>query len=191
MPDAPVRTDDRPARRSLPTVLLFLVSVALLLASDLFLKDWAMANAPRGSAWVLVPSVLAVTWTQNIGAVFGLMKGQRWIFIAASFAAMGIIGWFFCTSRTTERLLHVALALILAGALGNLYDRTTLGFVRDMLYLFPGVPLPFGLSWPNTNTHDVYPWIFNLADVYLLFGIVLIVARSSFARPVVAVAKPA
>jgi signal peptidase II len=71
-------------------------------------------------------------------------------------------------------VLHFGLALILAGALGNLYDRIMYGAVRDMLYLFPGVKLPFGITWPGGNP-ELYPWIFNIADAALCVGVVLII----------------
>ena len=66
--------------------------------------------------------------------------------------------------------------MILSGALGNLYDRFMFAAVRDMFWLFPRVELPFGWHWPNMigGGKEVYPWIFNLADVYLVLGIPLI-----------------
>ncbi|MCH8259484.1 MAG: signal peptidase II, partial [Planctomycetes bacterium] len=62
-------------------------------------------------------------------------------------------------------------ALILAGAIGNLYDRVMFGMVRDMLWLFPGVKLPFGLTWPGGGSDELYPWVFNIADASLLVGL--------------------
>ena len=44
--------------------------------------------------------------------------------------------------------------------------------MRDLLYLFPGLSLPFGWSWPNGAT-EVYPWIFNIADSALVCGVVV------------------
>ena len=96
----------------------------------------------------------------NTGAVFGLGKGNRWFFVLASLAAICVIGMLFARSDRRARLLHVALALVLAGALGNLYDRWFYGVVRDMLHLFPST--------------ELWPWVFNLADVSLLCGVGLI-----------------
>ena len=64
---------------------------------------------------------------------------------------------------------HIAIALIIAGGVGNLYDRVQFGFVRDFLHMLPGWQMPFGWSWPGGNT-EVFPWVFNVADVMLLFG---------------------
>jgi signal peptidase II len=71
---------------------------------------------------------------------------------------------------TIGSLQHAALGLVLAGALGNLYDRVVYGAVRDMLHMLPGVRLPMGLRWPNGHD-EVWPWIFNIADVSLLLGV--------------------
>ncbi|NJS15352.1 MAG: hypothetical protein HC788_13065, partial [Sphingopyxis sp.] len=67
-------------------------------------------------------------------------------------------------------MMVFVLGLVLAGALGNLYDRVVYGAVRDMLHMFPGVELPFGWTWPN-GLRDVWPWVFNGADVSLLVGV--------------------
>ena len=88
--------------------------------------------------------------------------------------AIGFIGRLFWRSPARAVLLQIALALILAGALGNLYDRIQFAAVRDMLHLFPDTNLPFGLSWPGGG-RGLYPWIFNLADVALLFGVLTVV----------------
>ncbi|MEM8783257.1 MAG: signal peptidase II, partial [Planctomycetota bacterium] len=72
-------------------------------------------------------------------------------------------------------LYHASLALVLAGALGNLYDRVVYAAVRDMLHMLPGVQLPFGMRWPSRGgvlgSNEVWPWVFNLADVSLLAGV--------------------
>ena len=53
--------------------------------------------------------------------------------------------------------------MLLAGILGNLYDRVFIGYVRDMIHVFP--------RWPN-----LFPWVFNIADSLLCvsIGILLI-----------------
>jgi len=93
--------------------------------------------------------------------------------------AVGVIGWVFFLSRAGAWAQHVALALVLAGALGNLYDRIVYSGVRDMLYLFPGVRLPFGWQW-SSQSDEVFPWIFNIADVSLLVGVSTLLILSWF-----------
>lgn len=190
LPGAPFRS----AGRSGGAVALFLVVVALTLVADLGLKYWSfnhVAGRPvvlteevtqdhRGfwskyphEPTVVVPKLLHLRLTTNTGAVFGLGKGNRVFFIAISVVATGVIGWMFWRSPARAWGLHVALGLILAGALGNLYDRVVYRAVRDMLHMLPDIHLPFGLSWPG-GVSEVWPWIFNPADVALLAGVGLV-----------------
>lgn len=191
---APIRSDclvplQERAWRHRAALAVFIGVFAFLLIADLVTKHLAFQgiNIPAvidGEARLpdrndtVVPHVLAIRLTLNAGAVFGLGKGWKWFFVLASGVAVAAIVWFFAQSHRRERVFHVALALILAGAVGNLYDRLMWDHVRDMLYLFPGVELPFGWTWPGSHARDVYPWIFNVADVCLLAGIGLILWKS-------------
>lgn len=172
----------------------FIVVMIAILAADLGLKYWSFTNVAgrqvvltdevtvdhRGfwskyphDSTVVVPKVLELRLTTNTGAVFGLGKGNRVLFIAVSVVATAVIGLMFWRSPARAWGLHLSLAMILAGALGNLYDRVLYRAVRDMLHMFPGVDLPFGLSWPG-GVAEVWPWIFNLADVALMVGVGLV-----------------
>jgi signal peptidase II len=167
--------------------------LALLVGADLGLKVWAFehvagepAAATAGSPIpphepiTLLPHVLALKLTLNEGAVFGLGQGKVWLFVLVTIGAVLVIGYMLAFADRRELMLQLILVLILAGALGNFYDRIRFGAVRDMLYLFPGVHLPFGWRWPGGGGGSplVYPWIFNLADVYLTGGVALLLARA-------------
>jgi signal peptidase II len=180
------------AGRHQSAVLRFVVVLLVLLAADLAVKSWSYRTVagqpvqvqraedgtlpplPRHDSRVVVPRILALHLTLNRGAVFGLAEGGRWIFVAFSIVATGVILVTFSRSRAGAWVLHVTLAAVLAGALGNLYDRLMFGVVRDMFLLFPGVNLPFGWSWPD-GSRGLYPWIFNVADVCLVAGLLVLV----------------
>ena len=119
---------------------------------------------PDHESQTVIPGVLDLRLTLNTGAVFGLGKGGRSIFIAVSVLAVAVLGWLFVRSQSRAWPLHVAYALILAGALGNLYDRFHFSAVRDMLHLFPETAL--------------WPWIFNLADAALMVGVGIVMLLS-------------
>jgi len=125
---------------------------------------------PYHKGKVILPGILQLKLTVNRGAVFGMGQGNQAFFAMVSVMAVVVIGWVFSISRAGAWLQHLALALILAGALGNLYDRILYDGVRDMLYLFPGVHLPFNWRW-SSQSNEVFPWIFNIADVSLLLGV--------------------
>lgn len=131
------------------------------------------ADAHRGA----IPNVLALHLVLNRGAVFGIGPGQRIFFVVFTVAAVAVGIYVFATrTRTGDRLAHAAIGCILAGALGNLFDRIMFGAVRDFLKIFPDVHLPLNWTWPGGNS-EVFPWVFNVADVLLLTGIGLLMLR--------------
>ena len=175
-------------------VILFLLVMAATLGLDLGLKSWSFTHVagqpvvltdlisedhlafwqqyPREPT-VVLPGLLNLRLTTNTGAVFGLGKGNRVLFVSVSVLATAVIGLMFWRSPGKSWGLHLALALILAGALGNLYDRVRFAAVRDMLHMLPDMHLPFGWSWPG-GVSEVWPWIFNPADVALRAGVGLV-----------------
>ena len=112
----------------------------------------------------------------NPGAVFGIGAEQRTFFVVFTLVAVAIclvifIRWM--SARST--MAHIGIALVLAGAVGNLWDRVFYGRVRDFLHLFPESRLPFGWTWPgNPPNPEWFPWVFNVADVMLLAGMGLL-----------------
>ena len=106
----------------------------------------------------VIPHVLGFTTIINHGAVFGIGQGMVAFFLLFSVLAMGMILLVFLTSRRDQWLVQIALGMITAGALGNLYDRAVHGGVRDMLQFY--------VKW--------YPYIFNVADVMLCVGVPLL-----------------
>ena len=200
----PARLNPRSAYRRPAALTLFLAVSVGVLAADLAGKHLAFKHVagrpivltpqnvadktaiPEHGAIDLIPSVLSLRLTTNEGAIFGIGQGKTGLFVAVSVLAVGVIGYVFAKSDARAHVQHLCLALILAGALGNLYDRTMFGVVRDMLWLFPGVHLPWGWRWPaglaewapwvdNSGPTDLYPWIFNIADVALVVGVILMI----------------
>ncbi len=185
------------AGRYAPSIALFLILALSVLASDLLTKHLAFLYVadepihltrqmvddgfiiPYHEGIDLAPSILQLKLTINRGAVFGMGQGNQAFFAIVSVLAVGVIGWVFWISKARAWTQHIALALVLAGALGNLYDRIVYNGVRDMLYLFPGVKLPFGWHWAG-QTDEVFPWIFNIADVSLLVGVSALLLMSWF-----------
>ncbi len=183
-----------------PRAWLVLVLVcAAGLGLDLTLKTWSFADVatkpvvldqaeiqkildnprynpipPHRGVSLLPGNLLDMRLVINRGAVFGIGQNQRIFFVAFTLAALAAAIAVF--ARWTSRravLAHVAIALILAGGLGNLYDRLRYTLVRDFLHMLPGWKLPFGWTWPG-GTDEIFPWVFNAADVMLLVGMGLL-----------------
>lgn len=182
------------AGRSASAISVFTVVALAVLVGDLVLKYVAFrtvagqavqldtthpgAGIPPHDPVDVVPGILSLRLTANTGAVFGLGSGGRWVFIVISIIAVVVILRVFWRSDANAWLFHVGLAMILGGALGNLYDRVRYSAVRDMLWLFPETRL--------------WPWLFNLADAALMIGVglvILIMWRNEM-RPRTAEATP-
>lgn len=113
----------------------------------------------------LIRGVLALRLTFNPGGAFGILGNATWIFLIAGFAiATLIVVW---VGRLDDPSLVVPLALVLGGGLGNLSDR----LFRDLEgHVVDFIDLSF---WPT----------FNVADIAISFGVILIVINGMRQRP--------
>jgi signal peptidase II len=204
MPDAAAASSSDTALPALrawraPAAWLLLTTVlALGLSIDLATKWWTFENVATTAVRIDRDRILndrfydpvphhqpkrALPWNLlhlrlviNKGAVFGLGQDKREFFIAFTVIAVAAAIVFFARTSAKFWLAHAALGLILAGGLGNLYDRWQFAAVRDFLHMLPGWRLPFGLSWPG-GSGEIFPWVFNLADVMLLTGMALLLVH--------------
>jgi signal peptidase II len=124
------------------------------------------ALIPAHSPTVVVPHLLELKLVLNPGAVFGFGAGGRWFFAAFTVLAISFALWMFARWTTPRQTLtHVSIGLIIAGGLGNLYDRLVYACVRDFLH-----PL-YSLHFPGAGGRPVWPYVSNVADAFLLVGI--------------------
>jgi lipoprotein signal peptidase len=160
----------------------FVLTAAVGFGLDLWSKHEAFSRLCTGVEWFdghpqpinrrevsFVPGVIDFTVTTNQGAVFGFGQGKRTLFVVVSAAAILFIGYLFLTSGA-QRLYQIILGMLMAGVLGNLYDRLMFSYVRDMIHYTPTWPRPF-------------PYIFNVADSLLCTGVALMVLYSLFHNP--------
>ncbi len=128
------------------------------LALDLYTKSYVVQHLKGHDRVTVWPGVLEFVYTENRGAVFGMGQGHVLLFILFSIVALGVIGFVFACSRPGQWVQQIALGLITAGALGNLYDRMMFGQVRDFILML----------------ERFWPFIFNVADVLLCIGVPLL-----------------
>lgn len=139
----------------------WLLISAVIVALDLWTKSLAVANLEYAQPVTLLP-VLDFTLLYNYGAAFSFLSTaggwQRWLFtlIALSVSVVLVI-WILRLDRK-EQWLTISLALILGGAVGNLYDRMTLGYVVDFIHF----------HWNNR-----YFPAFNIADAAISVGAIM------------------
>ena len=81
----------------------------------------------------IIEDVIHLTYVENTGAAFGMMKDARWLFMTvSSLAIIGILAYMLIR-KPTSRLECLSLAFIVGGGIGNMIDRTLLGYVVDMI----------------------------------------------------------
>jgi signal peptidase II len=146
------------ARRS--TTGPFLLA-GLVVVLDQLTKIWAVAALSDGPVHV-IDDVVRLRLTRNPGGAFSLLTGLTPV-LALLAAAMAVV-IVRTTRRTTDRVMAYSLALVLGGAVGNLFDRLVRdpGFLRGEVVDF--IKLPY---WPT----------FNLADSAITIGVAVIVLR--------------
>ena len=134
---------------------LLLALSALILLADRLTKIWVEKHIPLGGGIPVIPRVLRITHWTNDGAAFSLFAQSasphlvRWVLIAFSLvAALAVL---IAMVRLGNRftLTTVALALIFAGALGNVHDRILSGSVVDFIEVHI-----FSYHWPDFNVAD-------------------------------------
>ncbi len=211
-----------------PHLRLWGIAVAGL-AIDLWTKAWAFRELRIDEVRKVIPGLLSLRLSLNTGALFGIGQGMVPVFIVASVAALAFVVYLFACSARAQRAVHVALALILAGALGNLYDRVfvqydvvpvaarnggeptqllgevTAGANDQTLVFRPwwdpketrriarsevvgqirrmGVVRDFLKFTPEIDGRPIWPWVFNLADAFLVVGVCLLLLTYWRDRP--------
>jgi signal peptidase II len=150
--------------------LLALVTLPVLVLDQLSKHLVATGLALHGTI-VVLPDWLDLTYTLNPGAAFSLFATMPAAFRRVFFVVLSLVAIIVLTvllaRRATPFSSALAFALILGGALGNLYDRLARGVVIDFIY--------FHHAWFS------YP-VFNLADSAITIGVALVLLSSAFTR---------
>jgi len=142
-------------------MILVLICV---LGLDQATKQWVHSSLHLYERVSIVPNYFHLTYIRNSGAAFGLLSSRAEsfrmpFFISITIAAILFISYFFYKARPDQRLLVIALGLVLSGALGNLIDRVRLGEVIDFIDVHWR-----HLHWPA----------FNVADIAICVGVGLL-----------------
>ncbi|MDQ6787810.1 MAG: signal peptidase II [Acidobacteriota bacterium] len=143
--------------------IAYLIMSAGVFLVDQMTKAWAIRRLRFGGDRQIIQNFLNFAYAENPGVAFSQLDNHgdagRWgLSVVAGIAAILVLYYFWRVPRTNDRLLG-ALALLLAGILGNLTDRARLGFVIDF------IDVQFG-SWH-------YP-TFNVADSSICIGALLL-----------------
>lgn len=135
----------------------------LVLVADQLTKIWVLQRFELGESIQLLP-VFNFTYARNYGAAFSFLGDaggwQRWLFTLIAVVVSIVLSVWLSRLQRAEWKLSLALVLIVAGAIGNLIDRSLYGYVVDFLHVY------------YQEWH--YP-VFNIADCAITIGAALLI----------------
>jgi signal peptidase II len=151
--------------------LLFWVLVLLFVVVDLWTKKALIAFVEENNSETFLYGASPIIWlcgewlglvsVENTGGPFGVFAGSLLLRVVR-FLALGVILYLLSVTPRKARVQIIALALIMGGALGNIWDTVAYGSVRDFLYV--------DLDFPPAD-----PWpAFNFADSCICTGVALL-----------------
>jgi signal peptidase II len=113
----------------------------------------------------VVPNLLNLTRVHNTGAAFGMLNGIEFAFktavmSAVALVALGGVGWYALSVPIQDVLARIGIAGVVGGAVGNLIDRATAGYVLDFVDAY----------WNGWHF-----WAFNVADAAITLGVVAMI----------------
>ena len=116
----------------------------------------------------LIKGFLHLTYTTNDGAAFGMMDGQRWVFIVVSTLAIIAFLAYLYLGHAENLLYEISLSMVISGGIGNMIDRLGFGF-----YVNPKTGL--GEVVDFIDFCGIWDAIFNGADSFVCVGAGLLV----------------
>jgi signal peptidase II len=144
---------------------LELILVITIVVADQITKALVRRAMELHDTIEVVPEILNLTRVHNTGAAFGMFNAMEFPYktavltVVATLALAGV-AWYAATVPANDRLARLGVASILGGAIGNLIDRATVGYVLDFV---------------DAHYAGWHFWAFNVADAAISVGVVLMI----------------
>lgn len=133
-----------------------IIVIFLGLLLDRLSKIWALSALKESNGIILIKDFFSFEYLENRGAAFGILQNR--VILLALFTLIVILGmvYYIIKYRPKSKLLRISFAMIISGALGNLYDRLFYKYVVDFILI---------------HFKDVYNFpTFNVADMLVVVG---------------------
>lgn len=137
--------------------MFYAILAAALVVLDQLVKYLVRANIELGGSVSFIPCLLDLTYVQNTGAAFSILRSHTWLLTLTSAAVVLVMCALIWKGFFKNALGMWSAALVLAGGMGNLIDRAVFGFVTDMF---------------KTTFMDFA--VFNVADCCITMGVPLL-----------------
>ena len=133
--------------------LIYTAIIAAVIALDQLTKSLATEHLKPIDTYPIIPDALHLTYVTNYGAAFGMLADHRWVFLVISTVAIVLMAAYLYYKRDEHPLLGVAISFIIGGGVGNMIDRTLMGYVVDFV-----------------DFRLINFAVFNVADIFVCVG---------------------
>ena len=138
--------------------MTYIVLILILVGTDQLSKYLIDSNMLEGETLPIINDFFHITYVKNRGIAFGMFQGKLDIISIATVIAIVAIAYYLHKEKNKLSLVEkMGFIYILAGAIGNMWDRAFRGFVVDMM-----------------DFRGIWSYVFNLADVWINIGVIFI-----------------
>lgn len=141
-------------------MILYIVTFLIVVIGDQLSKMLVSSAMILGQSETIIENFFYYTYSHNQGAAWGILSGHVGLFILIALIALAAMIYYFTKTTKKEKLTRYGIVLTFAGAIGNIIDRITLGYVRDFIDF-----VIFGYDFP----------VFNIADMAVVVGVGLVI----------------
>ena len=138
----------------------YIIIILVLAALDQITKQlmYNVSGGVQGFSIPIIDKFFHLTYVENHGGVFGLLQGKINLFtIASAILIIYVIAVEYKNFKNYSKWTKIGVAVIAAGAMGNMIDRILRGYVIDMI-----------------DFRGIWAFVFNVADMYLTFGVAIL-----------------
>jgi signal peptidase II len=144
---------------------LELLTVTIVVVLDQLTKALVRGRFALHESVDVVPGWLSLTRVHNTGAAFGMLNDVDFPFkpvllLAVTLGALAGVAWYAASLPVANRTARLGIAAVLGGAIGNLIDRATAGYVLDFVDAY----------WNGWHF-----WAFNVADAAITVGVIFMI----------------
>ncbi len=142
-----------------------ILAAVVLFGIDQLTKYIALVQLKPVGSVTVIDGLLHLTFVENRGVAFGMFSGKKWFILLLTMVIVAVMVYYFIKLPKTKEYQWVRMAMvpILAGAVGNMADRLFRGYVVDF-FEFGFVEFP----------------VFNVADIYVVCGVIVLAALVLF-----------
>lgn len=140
--------------------MLVIILTIIFFLIDIFSKYLITRLMLFGESITIIDNFLNITYVKNTGAAWSILNNNTLIVTIISIIIISFLIWYiYINSKNNNKFEKIGYALVLGGALGNLFDRLVYGYVIDFIDIYI-----FNYDYP----------IFNLADTFIVIGVIIL-----------------